>query len=304
VSRRPLVRLALVVALAAVLAPACSLGEGAGSVTGDLDVPACWYGSFDLKPDFFAAVPGTADAMQIRIQKGGDYETFSDGLAILVDDAGQVRGDPLSDGTPRASLLGQTLVVALPPEVRPPGVPVVADPTPALVHATLYLGRTCRTQNVALYATDAASLEADRTCLHPDGGEPPLPCPGPATVPGDGGADAAGAASVDASLSAPAVDASLADASFAPDGGPLASEAGLTGGGIGTSTIVFDDLFDGNLDESDAQKRLTKAHFEFFLVDPREICPGGVGPPPRCRGHLTGDFSFYFERGRPAQPFP
>jgi hypothetical protein len=284
-----------------VLAPACSLGEGSGSVSGTLDVPTCWFGPFDLKPDFFAAVPGNADAMQIRVQHGGDYETFSDGLAILVDDAGQLRGDPLPDGTPRTSLLGTTLGVSLPPEVRPPGVPIVADPTPTLVHATLYLGRTCRTQNVALYATDAAQLEPDGTCSHPDGGEPPLACPGPATVPGDGGADAGDAASVDASL----VDASLVDASpaSAADAGPVSSEAGATGG-IGQSTIVFDDLFDGNLEESDAKKRLTKAHFDLYLVDPREICAGGLGPPPRCRGHLTGDFSFYFQRGRPAQPFP
>ena len=37
---------------------------------------------------------------------------------------------------------------------------------------------------------------------------------------------------------------------------------------------------------------------------PREICPGGIGPPPRCRGDLKGSFKFYFERGQPAQPFP
>ena len=103
----PLLRLALVAALAAVLAPACSLGNGTGSCSGTLDVPDCWAGPFDLHPDFFAAVPtADTDSMQLRIQHGGDYETFSDGLIILVDDAGEVRGDPTSTGTPRPSLLG------------------------------------------------------------------------------------------------------------------------------------------------------------------------------------------------------
>ncbi|HXX67034.1 MAG TPA: hypothetical protein VEK07_07630, partial [Polyangiaceae bacterium] len=72
----------------------------------------------------------------------------------------------------------------------------------------------------------------------------------------------------------------------------------------GTSTIVFSSLFDGNEDETDAQERLTDAQFDFYFADPREVCPGGIGPPPPCRGHLVGYFRFYFERGQPAQPFP
>jgi hypothetical protein len=275
-------------ALAVCIAPGCSLGSGTGSVTGTLDVPGCWSGPFDLNPDFFAAVPsaGTAttptntDALQIRVQNGGDYETFSDGLAILVDDAGEVRGDPLPDGTPRPSLLNQTLVVALAAGVTPPGVPIEATAVPSIVHASLYLDRTCRTQNVALYALSAVSLNPDGTCERPDGGDPPLNCGAPAaTVP------AAGAAGADAG----------ADAGPAPEGGVSAP--------VGTSTIVFQSLFDGNPNESNAKQRLTQATFEFFLADPREICPGGLGPPPRCRGHLVGNFKFYFQAGVPAQPF-
>jgi hypothetical protein len=72
----------------------------------------------------------------------------------------------------------------------------------------------------------------------------------------------------------------------------------------GTSTIMFTHLFDGNEDETNAQQRLTDAQFDFYFADPREVCPGGIGPPPPCRGHLVGYFSFYFERGQPAQPFP
>src|SRR5579884_2371433 len=199
--------MALVGGLAVVLAPACSLGEGTGSVTGVLDVPLCWSGCFDLKPDFFAAVPSTSDALQLRIQSGGDYETFSDGLAILIDDAGEIRGDPRADGTPRPSLLGQTLYVTLPPEVTPPGVPVKPVASPAVVHAALYLERTCRTQNVALYAVDAVTLNPDGTCSRPAGGEPPLPCGAPAGAPasvlGDAGSAAeAGTASAGAEAGA------------------------------------------------------------------------------------------------------
>lgn len=295
-TRRPrLAGFVLAIALAAWVAPGCSVGEGLGSVTGTLDVPNCWSGGFDLKPTFFAAVPsasgtlgtstlGTSeatigsDALQLRIQNGGDFETFSDGLAILVDDAGEVRGDPLAGGILRPSLLNTNLAVSLAAGVVPAGVPIMPVANPAIIHATLYLEKTCRTQNVALYAMDAVTLNADRSCGRPDGGDPPLPCGTPAEVPDpDGGLSTA-----------------VADAGPGlPPSGPLAS-----------SWINFKALFDGNPDEPDAQQRLTQATFEFFLADPREICPGGLGPPPRCRGDLKGNFKFYFERGQPAQPFP
>jgi hypothetical protein len=255
-------RLALVASLAALLAPACSLGQGTGGIAGTLDVPNCWTGCFDLHPDFFAAISTNSAALEIRIQNGIDYETFSDGLVILVDDRARVRGDPLPGGSPRAGLLGQPLDVALPVGVTPPGVPIKPVASPPLVHATLYLGRTCRTQSVALYAM---------TCTPPSGSGPML----------------CGDASIGA---AP-------DASATPgDGGAPA--------GVASSTITFNFLFDGDINESDAQKRLTDADFDFYLADPREVTAGGLGPPPPCRGHLQGRFHFYFQRGRPAQPFP
>ncbi len=256
----PFARLALVAALAAVLAPACSLGQGTGTCSGTLDVPDCWAGPFDLHPDFFAAVPTSAtDSLQLRIQHGGDYEAFSDGLIILVDDAGEVRGDPASNGTPRPSLLGQPLVVALPSSVTVPGVPLSARARQAIVHASLYLDATCRTQNDALYALDAVTTNPDGHCDQPDGGDPPL----------NSGCDGA---------SSPGV--------------------------VRSSTIVFNALFDGNPDESNTADLLSDGTFHLFLADPREVCPGGMGPPPPCRGELTGNFHFYFQRGRPAQPFP
>jgi hypothetical protein len=76
------------------------------------------------------------------------------------------------------------------------------------------------------------------------------------------------------------------------------------GVGSGKSLIAFTHVFDGNVDEPTAAERLTAGCFDVYLADPREQAPGGTGPPPRCRGHIKGTFSFFFERGRPAQPFP
>lgn len=283
-------RAGLVAVSAAVLAPACSLGSGTGSASGTLNVPDCWEGPYDLHPDFFAAIPSANGSMQIRIQHGDDNETFSDGLVILIDDGGAVRGDPTSTGASRPSLLGKSLVVTLPPGVTPPGVPVTPRATPSIVHATLYLDATCRTQNDALYAVDACANNTTPAC------------PGPAATPLDGG-DAAtdGAIPTEAgALEAGATSDASSSSEAGAEGGDGAADLPATG----SSTIVFNNLFDGNPDETDASKRLTDATFDFWLADPREICSGGLGPPPPCRGHLTGSFRFYFERGRPAQPFP
>ena len=265
----------------AALAPSCSLSDGQGDVTGTLNVPACWSGKFDLKPDFFAGVP-YKNTLQLRIQSGGDYESFSDGLSILIDDVTQIR--PGGDATKQPGLYGVPLLVSLPPGVVPPGVPIPAVASPAAVHFALYLQRTCRTQNVALYALDKVTVNADGTCDAVDGSADPLACSliQPAVTLDAGALDAG----VDATLS---VDA----------GAPPPATTSTR-----TSTITFTSLFDGNPDEDIAARRLNEGTFDVYLADPREICPGGLGPPPRCRGHLTGNFRFYFQRGRPAQPFP
>jgi hypothetical protein len=255
-------------------------------VTGTLNVPDCWSGAFNLHPSFFAAVPNTnaigvqaTTAVQIRIQDGSDFAGFSDGLLISVDDAGEVRGDPVN-GTPRPSLLGQPLIVSQPVGVTPPGVPIKAVANPPIVHANLYLNHTCSTTNDALYALSAVALGPNGVCGGPVPGEPPVACGSPAVA--DGGA--------------------LSDAGTGagPEAGTDAAASPL----VGQSTIIFNSLFDGNADEANAAARLSDATFEFFLADPRDICPGGLGPPPPCRGHLVGNFHFYFQRGAPAQPFP
>jgi hypothetical protein len=247
-------------------------------VTGTLDIPDCWSGDFNLHPSFFAAVSNTnsigvqaTTAVQIRIQNGSDYEGFSDGLLITVDDAGEVR----------SGLLGTPLVVSEPPSAPPPGVPVIPVANPPLVQASLYLNHTCATSNDALFALSAVTLGPNGECANAA-----IVCGGPAIA--DGGTPEASAAATDASSTG--IDA----------GGPSSTNGNQTG----QSTITFNSLFDGNEDEPNAAARLSDATFEFFLADPREGCPGGLGPPPPCRGHLVGNFHFYFQRGSPGQPFP
>jgi hypothetical protein len=273
---------------------ACSVGAGNGFVNGDLNVKDCWAGRFDLQPNFFAAVPYQS-SQEIRIQNGGDYETFSDGVEILIEDVFAIRP---GTGPDAGGEMGVPLRVSLPPSVTAPGVPVVATSDPARIHLALYLQRTCRTQDVALYALDAVTLNANGDCnpLHEDGGEPVVTCPSssngiaPSGNAIDGGTQDAGAR-----------DGSATDAATPVSAGDA---AGTASGPIGHSTITFQSLFDNDESEPRADNRLNQGTFDVYLADPREACAGGIGPPPPCRGHLTGAFKFYFERGRPAQPFP
>jgi hypothetical protein len=135
-------RLLTVAALALAL-PACHVGDGEGNVTSDKHaVQGCWNGQFDLRPDFFAANPYRRK-LEIRVQSGRDIQEVSDGLTVLVDDIDRVRAH-----------LGENLRVGLAPAVVPPGYPVVHDPDPPIVHATLYLARACRAQNPALFSIE------------------------------------------------------------------------------------------------------------------------------------------------------
>ena len=235
----------------------CRVGSGVGSVKGDLCVPDCWSGPFNLQPDFFAATPNQ-DTLTIRIQRGSDFENFSDGISILVMGVTEIR----------QSMLGQPLTISLPPSVVPPGVPITPNPSPAQVEFAAYLQQTCRPATPGLYGMDQVSL----------------------TSAGDAGSSC--------SLSA--------------DGGTPAQQCGanVQPTAVGTSTITFAHIFDASLANGGdpgsltAEQRLIDATFDVQLADPREECPGGIGPPPPSHGHLTGSFRFYFERGKPAQAFP
>lgn len=122
----------------------CSLGEGEGDVKSDaLFVKDCWFGEYDLQPDFFAAVP-YRESVNMRAQRGTDIQEVSDGLAVLVQDVNWIRDD----------LLDKPLTVTLSPGVLPPGAtfpPPPPEDQPA-VHMALYLQRSCHNQNSVLYA--------------------------------------------------------------------------------------------------------------------------------------------------------
>lgn len=249
----------MVVLLGLVLAsPACSQGEGNGTVKGTLNIPDCWTGAFDLAPDFLAAMPYRETTLTLRMQRGSDFENFSDGVSILANDLAKIRPDPSKQF---AGKYGQALRVDIPPEVTPPGTPVVADPDPALVSFGLYLQRSCKTQTVTLNAVDEVAIPTDGTC----------------TAEAMKGAD--------------------------PTQGCAPDKEAPAGVGTGKSFIAFTSIANGKVDEEDAALRLNQGCFDIYLADPRDAAPGGGSLPP-CRGHLRGTFSFYFERGRPAQPFP
>lgn len=152
-------RCAFFTGVATIFAVACGTEGGDGSAVGQLDVGDCWSGPFDLAPDFFGASP-YRETLQIRLQRGSDFETYSDHLLILVTDINAIR--PAANGT--GGKYNQELEVDLPPEVTPPGVPITPRKTPLLVNATLGLQRTCRTRNIPLQAVREVELQADGTC--------------------------------------------------------------------------------------------------------------------------------------------
>ncbi|MFK7990944.1 MAG: hypothetical protein AB8I08_33295 [Sandaracinaceae bacterium] len=75
------------------LATSCSTGRGTGEISGslqgldcgELDVP-----DYALEPSFFSGEV-TANQLNIRIQRGSDFESFADGLSIQVRDVNDVR---------------------------------------------------------------------------------------------------------------------------------------------------------------------------------------------------------------------
>jgi hypothetical protein len=76
-------------------------------------------------------------------------------------------------------------------------------------------------------------------------------------------------------------------------------------------SVIFEQLFSGNLNEENAVNRVTKGTFDVWVVDthdavPRDASDGGPSYefPDDRTSELTGGFNFVFHRGTPAQPFP
>jgi hypothetical protein len=137
--------LVLTVSLLGGLSSACSsLGQGEGEVQSNaLFARDCWFESYDLTPDFFAAVP-YRETLQMRVQRGTDLQEVSDGLSVFVEDVNRIRD----------TLLEQPLEVSLSPGVWPPAntpPPPPPENQPA-VQLALYLHRSCHNQNIVLYA--------------------------------------------------------------------------------------------------------------------------------------------------------
>lgn len=121
-------RLAPLALVALAATASCAVGQGSGSVTGNLHVEGCDtdLSNYDMQPDFFAA-NGANNQLLIRIQRGGDLQEYQDSLSIAVDDTTKI-----VDGQPVAVELE-----------RPPGsLPSVPPP---LVRVTLSLRGSCGT---------------------------------------------------------------------------------------------------------------------------------------------------------------
>jgi hypothetical protein len=69
-------------------------------------------------------------------------------------------------------------------------------------------------------------------------------------------------------------------------------------------SITFNDLFNGNPNESAGSEKLTDAFFDVMVADPRDAVPGTLDIPAEAKSPLTGWFRFHFQRGQPGQPFP
>jgi len=87
---RGVLRAALCVMGLAAMA-SCSVGHGEGEISGTISVPGCRAkGKYDLSPSAFFAM-ATQQILTIRVQRGGDLELKSDGIAITVEDASLVK---------------------------------------------------------------------------------------------------------------------------------------------------------------------------------------------------------------------
>jgi hypothetical protein len=66
--------------------------------------------------------------------------------------------------------------------------------------------------------------------------------------------------------------------------------------------ITFHKLFSGDLNEDNSDARLTEGSFDASFADPRELVDA-ADTTTVTSDNVHGEFSFFFQRGQPAQPF-
>jgi hypothetical protein len=81
--------------LLALFAAACSVGHGEGELGGTLYIEGCRReGHFELQPDAFFA-QAAEELLTIRVQRGGNIEVYSDGLAVMIADSTRFKREQL-----------------------------------------------------------------------------------------------------------------------------------------------------------------------------------------------------------------
>ena len=78
----------------------CSIGHGAGEVSGTVSVPGCRpEGPYELRPNAFFG-EAAEQVLKVRVQRGSDIEGLSDGVSVLIDDAALVKNMLLDQDIP------------------------------------------------------------------------------------------------------------------------------------------------------------------------------------------------------------
>jgi len=96
--------------LAGLVSSACSVGHGEGELSGTLQVPGCKdEGYYLLKPDSFFS-QAVEELLSIRVQRGGDIEIRSDGLAVGVSDSTAIKQNYLNTELDLSAADADTLV--------------------------------------------------------------------------------------------------------------------------------------------------------------------------------------------------
>jgi hypothetical protein len=264
----------------------CSVGQGTGQVySNGLFASGCWGAApdagstqasgacYSLQPDFFAADPTDYNQLTITVQRGSDTTEVSDGLLVEIDDIATIRA----------------AIAAAQAADGGAGDAGAGDAGAGTGSWGLSAGGVTGVQNCGQdfppacdITTPPAGLATFRVDL-PAGVHPP----GSPTVP------------------PPDIVANPPIVHMAIYLEYTCHNQNITLYGL-DGWIAFNALFDGNLDETSADQKLTDATFGVEFGDPRDAPFGSYAGdvPSGLRSRFCGSFRFYFERGQPAQPFP